>query len=190
MNIYSVNYNNSNYKQNNIHRIKQNVSFSGVKPAIKNQQAKECAKGLAEILLLPLLVPLALFSGLFNRKNDSIDSSMKMIEGEYMNHLGRIEFFQTEVERINRILDKHSVNDEYSQFAKDALAFLQARFEAFNDSDERLEPFEDENMEIKRNWFIFIDAINESAKAAISKNYKDIDKLNKNIQLAREMMQK
>ena len=190
MNISGVNYNNLNFKQNNIHRIKQNISFSDIKPAIKTNKQKGVLKGVAEILLLPLLASIALLSSVFNRKNESIDSSMRIIEVEYKDHKGRIKIFQTEVERINRILDKHSVNDEYSKFTKDALAFLEAQFKVFDNGEERLEPFGDENIEKMRNWILFIDTIKQSANAAISKNYKDIDKLNKNIQLAREIMQK
>jgi hypothetical protein len=57
---------------------------------------------------------------------------------------------------------------------------------------DRMEPFESSNeIESKGKWLRFIETVKNSAKAAVSKNYKDIDieKLNKDIQLSRKIMQ-
>lgn len=192
MNVSPVSINYVNHSNNYKSKLNQNVSFCGGKTAFAEKAADKvgCA---GSVLLLIALSPLLLIGKLFgNNKNNKIDSLTNRIQGEYERHCGSYDFFQEDIDEMNAFLDKHSKHAEYSEFVKDALEFLRSDFALHKgccDQNARLEAFENGNGNLE--WLKFMNTINESAKAAVSKNGKGIDreKLDKNIQFARDLIQ-
>lgn len=198
MNISPVSYTSANYNNNNVRKMNQNVSFCGGKTAFTKKSGGKIAEraGCAgNILLLIALSPLTLMEILLqNTKKNKIKSMCIDMQDGYKSHIPYFEFFDIYVKKMNTLLDKHSKNAEYSQFTKDALEFLRTRFEnnqGCNDEWKRLKPFKKESDKYGMLWAQFWYAVEESAKMAISKNGKGIDKekLDKYIQVSREIMQ-
>ena len=175
-------YMSHNNTRNNINR---QTSFHGMKPQSYTKNAAGCIVSL-------LLLPLALLSGLFKNKKDEIETLTWYMLKEYKNHLGRLENFQNDMNEMNKIIDKHTINDSYAKFTKEAIAFLQTNFKNAQGPLKqcyRLEVFEKD----KHGNLIFLkfmDTIKKSAIVAVSKKYKDIDidELDRNIKEAREIM--
>lgn len=171
MNISPINYNYTNINtQNNTPR---QVSFCGGKLHKQMQDTALLAGGC-------LLAPFVILSEMFTNKNKEIDRLILSMQQEYKSHLGNFKYFQNDIKEMNKIIDKHTVNDSYAQFTKEAMEFLQTNFENIN-----VEGKDDNFAFIK-----FMNTIRKSAIVAVSKRHKDIDigELNKNIQEAREKM--
>jgi len=203
MNISPVSYTNTNYNNNNVRNVNQNVSFCGGKTAFARKTAGKVADKAGRIgIILQLIVTTVILSPLLlialvseNTKKSKIESMSRSMQNEYKDHCADFEFFDYYVKEMNALLDKHSKHKEYSQFTKEALEFLRARFENNQgccDEGVRMKPFNSENDKYGLQWTQFWYAIEESAKMAISKNGKGIDKeeLDKYIQVSREIMQK
>ena len=193
MSISPISYNYTNLNNNYVHKVNQNTSFcgGGKTTIVKNAHNTGC---FTDVLLLIALLPLALIGILSsNTRNKKIDSMTQSIKHGYEAHVGGYEHFEHYVDAMNEFLDKYSINQDYSQFTKDALDFLRINFK--NDKglpiyrERRMVPFQKNNDNLE--WYKFINTINISAKAAISKKYKniDIEKLDNDIKEARELMQ-
>lgn len=191
MNVAPINYsaNTINIKRNNT-TVNKTVSFYG--------NAKTQSAGcLSEGLLLVVLSPILLIGSLINNKEDKINRLTDSIKRAYGDYHGTLyNDFDKDVEEFNKLLDKHTKNYNYAQFVKEALGFLSiymAKYPGLIDDSDRLEPFINNNIQKPENdeFMIFMQTIRNSAKAAISKNLKNVDKesLDKSIQEARELMQ-
>lgn len=188
MNISPISYAGANYNNNNVHNVQQNVSFCGGKTAFaekaggKVADSAGCAFALLQVIVLsPLILPAVLLE---NTKKNKVDSLVLGIKHQYEAHPRMHEFFERYISDMNKHIDKYAKNENYSQFVKDALAFLKLNYE----KEITMEPFIKDGD--NTNWFIFMQAINDAAKMAISKNGKGIDKekLDKYIQVSREIM--
>lgn len=191
MNVAPLSCNYSSFKNNSVRKQNTNISFCGGKTAIA-EKAKENAGCVLNVLLAVALAPIAILSMIFTNKNDEIERMKIGIQNEYEGHLGNFKYFEEKTSEMNKFLDKHTKNEEYAQFVKEALGFLRTNFEQNRYEDDRMEPFNGNNdYESRLNWVIFMDTIQKSAKAAVTKNYKgiDIDKLKENIELAKKIMQ-
>ena len=191
MNISKITYNYANQNNYSIRKMDKNVSFCGGKTVVA-EKVKENSGCALNILLAVAAIPLALLSTIFTNKNDEIERMTVAIQDEYAGHLGNFKHFQDEANDMNKLLDKYSKNEEYSQFVKEAISFLRTNFEQNQYEYDRLKPFNGSNeLESQIKWIRFMNTIKNAAKAAIAKNYKDVDieKLNKDIQLSRKIMQ-
>ena len=168
----------------------KNVTFCGGKTVVA-EKVKENAGCTLNVLLAIALVPLALLSEIFNNKNDEIVRMTYGLQNEYEGHHGNFKSFDAKTNEINKFLNKHTKNEEYAQFVKEAISFLRTNFEQNVYEEDRMKLFNGSNQyESQAKWLDFMETIQNAAKAAVSKNYKDIDieKLNKNIQASREIM--
>ena len=199
MNISSINcnVNTINIRRNNKVSNKT-VSFQGKAKFAENAG---CLKdGLLPALLLvaisPILLILGLISHLLSNKKDKISETVEYISGTYRADYGASfnDIFDQEVKELNQLLDKHAKNDNYTQFVKEAIGFLSAYMAKYPNCQDRLKPFQnvDKWDTLPVEFVIFSQTIKDSAKAAISKDLKNIDteRLDKNIQKARELMQR
>ena len=189
MNLSPITYNYANKNNYSIRKMKQNVAFCGEKTIVE-EKAKENAGCAINVLLAVALVPLALLSEIFTNKNDEIERMITGIQSEYEEHYGNYKHFELITNEMNKFLNKHTKNEEYAQFVRESMNFLKTNFE--KNSMDRMELFESSNqIESKVKWLRFMETVKNSAKAAVSKNYKniDIEKLNKDIQLSKEIMQ-
>jgi hypothetical protein len=112
---------------------------------------------------------------------------------EYKKHCGDLEYFQNNINKMNKIIDKHTINDSYAQFAKESMEFLLTNFknnQGACDECYRLEVFNKGKRSENLAFIKFMDTLRKSAIVAVSKKHKDIDisELDKNIQEARDIM--
>ena len=192
MNVTPISYNYSNIKNNSVKKHNTTVSFSGGK-TVMVEKAKENAGCAINVLFAVALAPLALLSEIFTNKNDEIVRMTYGLKNEYEGHHGNFKSFDIKTNEMNKFLNKHTKNEEYAQFVKEAISFLRTNFEQNVYEEDRMEPFNGYNLyESQAKWLDFMETIQNAAKAAVAKNYKDIDieKLNKDIQTSREIMQK
>ena len=192
MNITPVSYNYSNMNSYSVCKQNSQVSFYGGKTAII-EKAKDHAGCLGLGLLSIVLSPLALFSLLLINKDEKIDSLTASMQRGYTNEYGSLQHFNDNVNDMNKLLDKHAVNDEYAQFVKESMSFLRTNFERNqNNYDENmlLAVFSDTDDMQYSEFIKFMNTMRIAAKAAVSKNGKDINKeeLDNRIQSAREIM--
>ena len=189
MNIAQLSCNQININNYNTHKVNQNVSFCGGKTVFAKKAGGKIADKagcFGNILLFIALLPLTLVTILLQKtKKNKIDSLVLGIKHQYEAHPRMHECFEHYISEMNKHIDKYAKNENYSQFVKEALAFLKLNYE----KRITMEPFRKDGD--NTNWFIFMQAINDAAKMAISKNGKGIDKekLDKYIQVSREIMQ-
>lgn len=189
--IYPLKRNYACMQHNNRNANNQQPSFQGLKPQVQTKNAVGC---VGNILLLALLAPLALLSGLFqNNKKDEIGRLTLCMQMEYKKHCGDLEYFQNNINKMNKIIDKHTINDSYAQFAKESMEFLLTNFknnQGACDECYRLEVFNKGKRSENLAFIKFMDTLRKSAIVAVSKKHKDIDisELDKNIQEARDIM--
>lgn len=197
MNISSINcnVNTINIRRNNKVSNKT-VSFQGKAKFAENAG---CLKdGLLLVAISPTLLILGLIGHLLSNKKDKISGTVEYISGTYRADDGASfnDIFDQGVKELNQLLDKHAKNDNYTQFVKEAIGFLSAYMAKYSNCQDRLKPFQSDVDKLDTTWpvefVIFSQTIKDSAKAAISKDLKNIDteRLDKNIQKARELMQR
>lgn len=185
MNISPISYNYTNINKNTQNNIPRQVSFCGGKLHKQTQHNAILAVGC-------LLAPFVILSEILTNKKDEINRLTLSMQQEYKSHLGKFKYFQNDVKEMNKIVNKHTVNDSYAQFTKEAIEFLQTIFknnQGACDDSYRMDIFKED--ELGNLAFIkFMDTIKKSAIVAVSKRHKDIDisELDKNIQEAREIM--
>ena len=179
-----------NNRVNNNNNIRRQVSFTGSKTAAIAEKSKDAVGCLGTLLALVVLAPLALLARICTNKNEEIGSMMSAIQNEYTNHTGDFRHFESNVNYMNKFLDKHTKNENYAQFVREATNFLLINFKNNRngcDTYPRLKPF----MKDSTAFIKFIATIQQSAQAAVSKDCKgiDLEKLNTYIQEARQIMQ-
>lgn len=191
MNVALTGCNYTSINNNTLRKQNINISFNGSKTAIM-EKAKSNAGCAGLGLLLVALYPFVLLSKILSsNKNEKIRSMTLSMQNEYADHTGNFKYFNDEVNDMNKFLDKHTINDEYAQFVKEAMEFLRKNFEQNDYEWQRLAIFPETPGMLNFEFYKFMDTINKSAKAAVSKNSKDIneEKLDKDIQKARAIMQ-
>ena len=197
MNISKIAATSGYYSNTAIHKTNQNITFQGSKQTLANktaEKAKDAAGCLLPFAVLILTAPVLLISGLFSiGKKSKIEQSIYDMEREYSQHTGNFEFFKASHKKAEKLLDKYGQNNNYSEFVKEAMTFLHSRFDSISGCSEfeRLEPFKNKNFSRKFGFMKFMQTVKTAARAAVSKNNKgiDIEKLDKDIQAAKEIIQ-
>ena len=171
MNVSLITYNSVNVINSKTNKVNNNVSFCGMKSLTKNS-AGNIGMGCLVIGTLIAAPFIKLFRTIFELiakpGNDVIiDEICYNIEDSFKHtdyHLKSRPMFEEAKEKLIRILDKHTKNEEYADFIKnEALEFLSENFE-----QEVLFPKEKE-----RGLHHFCTAIKVIAEAAVSKNLQE-----------------
>lgn len=192
MNITPIGCKCANLNNYSERKVNPEVSFCGGNTKFVHKTGKTIIRQLGLALTLLYLAVEAFLSE--NSANNKINSLILSIRDGYMAHVPMLDMFENDVNEMNSLLEKHSKNDNYSQFVKEALEFLRLNLkqnQGCAKEHDRLKIFEDGKNIHGYNWTVFLRAVENSAKAAISKSGKGINKeqLDKDIQAAREIMQ-